>query len=141
MDAFAVEMGWKRSGKYYYYQKPGHQYLENKGKQIFVLTSRRTSSAAEAMTDALKNMENVVTIGVNTGGVLINMANYNMAMPYSGLFLQFGESLQYFDSSYFKEAYGIEPDIYLTGKNLEGRLEKFFELYVKNVSQPGVAGL
>lgn len=131
MDDFAKSYGLKRNGKYYYCQNPKHQYLENGDKQIFVLTSRMTSSAAEAMTDALKNIENVVTIGTNTGGVLINMANYSMAMPYSGLLLQFGACLQYFDSSYFKESYGMEPDIYLTGKNLNKRLEKFFKIYVK----------
>ncbi len=130
MDEFAVSDGLKRSGKHYYFKKPKHQYLKNGDKQIFVLTSRMTSSAAEAMTDALKNIENVVTIGTNTGGVLVNMANYSMAMPYSGLLLQFGSCLQYFDLSYFKESYGIEPDIYLTGNNLNKRLEQFFKIYI-----------
>lgn len=60
----------------------------------------------------------------------MNMANYSMAMPYSRLLLQFGESMQYFEGSYFQESYGIEPDVYLTGKNLDERLEKFFKLYV-----------
>ena len=85
------------------------------------------------MTDALKNIENTVTIGTNTGGVLINMANYSMAMPYSGLLLQFGTCLQNFDPSYFKESYGIEPDIYLTGKNLDQRLKKFFQTYISGL--------
>ena len=58
------------------------------------------------------------------------MANYNMAMPYSGLYLQFGECMQYFDPSYFRESYGMEPDLYLTGKNLQKRLKKFFKTYV-----------
>lgn len=126
-DTWARSQKLKREGKYYYTQYPGHQFLRNEGKQIFVLTSRMTSSAAEAMTDALKNVENVVTIGTNTGGVLANMANYSMAMPYSGLFLQFGECMQYFDKSYFREAYGMEPDIYITGKHIQERLDTFFE--------------
>ncbi len=130
MDEFAAQTGLKRRGKYYYCQYPGRQYLADEGRQIFVLTSRRTSSAAESMTDALKNLENVITIGTNTGGVLANMANYNMAMPYSGLYLQFGECMQYFDPSYFRESYGMEPDLYLTGKNLQKRLKKFFKTYV-----------
>ena len=133
MDVFAVQTGMKKDGKYYYSQYPGHQYLKNNGRHIFVLTSRHTSSAAESMTDALKNIENTVTIGTNTGGVLINMANYSMAMPYSGLLLQFGTCLQNFDPSYFKESYGIEPDIYLTGKNLDQRLKKFFQTYVSGL--------
>lgn len=134
MDAFADETGLEKSGKYYYRQYPGHQYLENGDRQIFVLTSAHTCSAAEAMTDALKNIENTVVIGTNTGGVLLNMANYSLAMPYSGLLLQFGEAMQYFDPSYFQESYGLEPDIYLTGKNLNKRLETFFELYVDGLN-------
>lgn len=129
-DSYWKQEGLQKSGKYYYTQYPKHQYLTNAGKKIFVLTSRQTSSAAEAMTDALKNIENVVTVGTNTGGVLINMANYQMAMPYSGLFLQFGECLQNFDSSYFREDYGMEPDIYLTGEHLKKRLKKFFRAFV-----------
>lgn len=128
-DEFCIEYGLEKSGKFYYCQTPDHQYLKNKTRQMFVLTSRRTSSAAEAMTDAVRNIENSVVIGTNTGGVLINMANYSMAMPYSGLYLQFGESMQYFDNDYFTESYGMEPDIYLTGKDLDKRLELFFETY------------
>ena len=129
-DKYFIKSGLKKDGKYYYLNYPNHQYLKNEGKKVFVLTSRRTSSSAEAMTDALRNIENTVVIGTNTGGVLINMANYQMAMPYSGLFLQFGECLQNFEPSYFKESYGMEPDIYLTGENLSERLKKFFEKYV-----------
>lgn len=131
MDLYMSGMGLKRSGNYYY-QYPTEQYLENDNHNIFVLTSRYTASAAEGYTDVLKNLENVVTIGTNTGGVLSNMANYFFAMPYSGLFIQFGECLIQFDSSYFKESYGMEPDIYLTGRDLDTRLKKFFEIYVEN---------
>lgn len=79
-DKYSLEVGLKKSGKYYYTLYPKQQYLENKGKTIFVLTCRQTCSAAEAMTDAVRNIENVVVIGINTGGVLLNMANYQMAM-------------------------------------------------------------
>ena len=56
MDDFAAQPGLKKRGKYYYDQYPSHQFLKNKNQQIFVLTSRLTSSAAEAMTDALRNL-------------------------------------------------------------------------------------
>lgn len=129
-DALMSGVGLVIAGDYYY-QYPKQQYLPNKDTNIFVLTSRRTGSAAEGFTDALKNLENVTTIGVNTGGVLTNMANYSLALPYSGLYFQFGEVLMNWDKNYFKEEYGLEPDIYLTGEHLEERLEKFFNLYVK----------
>lgn len=130
MDKLADSCGMEKSGKYYYCQYPKEQYLENKEHRIFVLTSRRTASSAEGFVDLVNNIENAVTIGTNTGGVFTNMANYSLAMPYSGLFLEFGECLMYYDVSYFRESYGIEPDIYLTGENLSDRLEKFFEIYM-----------
>ena len=130
MDKLAVQWGMEKSGKYYYCQYPEGQYLENKERRIFVLTSRRTASSAEGFVDLANNMENVVTIGTNTGGVFTNMANYSVAMPYSRLYLEFGECLMYYEPAYFRESYGMEPDIYLTGENLEDRLEKFFEIYV-----------
>lgn len=127
MDKLAARWGMEKKGKYYYYQYPEEQYLENAGRRIFVLVSRATASSAEGFVDLVNNMENTVTIGTNTGGVFTNMANYSMAMPYSRLYLEFGECLMYYDPSYFRESYGMEPDIYLTGKNLEKRLERFLK--------------
>lgn len=116
---------------YSYEQYPEHQYIENKDQNIFILASCATASAAGDFVDVSKNMENIVIIGTNTSGVYINMANYEIAMPYSRLRLEFSECLNYSDSNYFRESYGIEPDIYLTGKNLQKRLKSFFENYVE----------
>lgn len=121
-------LGLKKDGDAYL-QYPGKQFLQKDGPTLFVLTSRKTASAAEQMTDALKNLKNTVTIGVNTGGVLTNAANYTMAMPYSGLRLQFGECLYYWDSGYFQEGVGLEPDIYLTGDKTDERLALFLKRY------------
>lgn len=115
----------------YYQQYPKEQFLEN-NTNLFLLTSRQTASSAEAFTDALHNLENVITIGTNTGGVLTNGANYTFELPYSKLYMTFGECFFYWEKDYFKEGYGIEPDIYLTGENLEKRLEMFFDNYVEN---------
>ena len=113
----------------YYFSAPQKQFVKNKDTAIILLTSRNTQSAGEIFTDTIKNMENVLTIGTNTGGVMINAANYGIALPYSGMYFQFGECLNYWNPNYFKEGYGIEPDIYLTGENLEKRLQLFINHY------------
>lgn len=114
----------------YYISTPQKQFVKNKNSAIILLTSRNTQSAAEIFTDTIKNMENVLTVGTNTGGVMINAANYGYALPYSGMYFQFGECFNYWNPNYFKEGYGMEPDIYLTGINLEKRLELFINHYL-----------
>lgn len=114
----------------YYFSTPQKQFVKNKDTAIILLTSRNTQSAGEIFTDTMKNMENVLTVGTNTGGVMINAANYGIALPYSGMYFQFGECLNYWNPNYFKEGYGIEPDIYLTGENLEKRLQLFIKYYL-----------
>ena len=103
--------------------------MEQPDRVLFVLTARHTASAAEAFTDLMHNLQNVVTIGTNTGGVLTNGANYGISLPYSGLFFQFGECLFYWDPAYFQEGAGRTPDVYLTGDRLNERLELFLTRY------------
>lgn len=131
-DAMYTAAGFAASGGYYA-QYPSAQFVPNDGPVLFVLTSRGTASAAEGFTDVLHNLQNVVTIGTNTGGVLSNGANYGLTLPYSGLAFQFGECLFYWDPAYFREGYGIAPDLYLTGENLDQRLSRFLARYSPNV--------
>lgn len=127
-DAYFSETGLTIDGNYYV-GAPEPQFLEHPEQVLFVLTSRGTASAAEGFTDILHNLQNVVTIGANTGGVLTNGANYGIALPYSGLFFQFGECLFYWNPSYFSEGAGMAPDVYLTGDNLDERLNLFLARY------------
>lgn len=123
------DFGLSKDGDYYF-SAPSKQFIKNKDTAIILLTSRNTQSAGEIFTDTMKNMENVLTVGTNTGGVMINAANYGIALPYSGMYFQFGECLNYWNPNYFKEGYGIEPDVYLTGENLEKRLQLFINHYL-----------
>lgn len=127
-DDIMLEMGLTGEGNYYV-SRPEKQFEENNGATLFVLTSRYTASAAEAMTDAVRNIENAVIIGTNTSGVLINDANYGLGLPYSGLYMQFGEDFRYWNPDDFQEGYGLEPDIYLTGSHTAERFEKFLARY------------
>lgn len=128
-DAYFESSGLTADGNYYV-GIPSAQFVENNGPTLFVLTSRATQSAAENFTDVLHNLQNTVTIGSNTGGVLTNGANYGLKLPYSGLAFQFGECLFLWDKAYFEEGRGIAPDIYLTGDNLDTRLDAFLSRYV-----------
>ena len=127
-DAYHAAAGLVADGAYYT-GTPEPQFLENPGRVLFVLTSRATASAAESFTDLLHNLENTVTIGANTAGCLTGAANYALALPYSGLSLQFGECLFCWEPSYFREGAGLEPDVYLTGDALEQRLDWFLTRY------------
>lgn len=127
-DAYHAAGGLRVDGDYYV-GAPEPQFLEQPDRVLFVLTARHTASAAEAFTDLMHNLKNVVTIGANTGGVLTNGANYGISLPYSGLFFQFGECLFYWDPAYFQEGAGMTPDVYLTGDRLNERLELFLTRY------------
>lgn len=129
-DQLFTSMGLTISGDYYV-QYPEKQFVSNSGPILFLLTSPGTASAAEGFTDALHNLENAVTIGSNTGGVLTNNANYGMLLPYSSLAFQFGTCLYSWDAAYFREGVGMAPDLYLTGENLSGRLARFIARYVE----------
>lgn len=129
-DDFKISEGFNVDG-HYYVQLPEKQFIENSEPVLFALISGGTASAAEIFLDALHNIENTVSIGANTGGVLTNAANYGFELPMSGLYLQMGECLYYWDTDYFREGYGMEPDIYLTGENLQQRLNMFFDTYIK----------
>lgn len=128
-----AQMKMKEDGDYYILA-PEKQYLKN-DTVIFVLTSRKTGSAAEAMTDALRNLENVVIIGTNTDGVLINGANYRLEMPYSHLYLQLGEEFRNWNEGDFKEGYGLKPDLYLTGEDAAKNLELFLNQFTKELTK------
>lgn len=127
LDQSFAGMGLTPDGSYYT-GIPSAQFVPN-DRTLFVLTSRGTASAAELFTDVLHNLQNTVFIGSNTGGVLVNAANYGFKLPYSGLFAQFGECLNLWDKDYFEESRGMEPDLYLTGDNLDERLARFLERY------------
>lgn len=128
-DAYCLEDGMRIDGNYYV-STSEPQFIRNDGPLLLVLTSHRTSSAAEIFTDVLHNLSNVLTIGANTGGVLTNAANYGLQLPYSGLFFQFGECLFDWNPDYFSEGIGMAPDIYLTGEHLEERFAKFLQRYI-----------
>ena len=129
-DDIMKEMGLKADG-HYYIKKPKEQFMDNNDTMIFLRTGRYTASAAEYFTSSIKNLSNVITIGSNTGGVYLNGSNHAIALPFSNVYFQFGECLFYFDENFFRESYGMEPDIWLTGANEEQRFNLFLESYIE----------
>ena len=104
------------------------KHIEN-AQRLFLVTSRRSASCAEMMTDSCRAIENTVVIGADTFGCLSGDVTEILWLPVSGVPVSFGASLYQWDEDYFKEGRGFSPDLYLTGKDCEERLELFLEKY------------
>lgn len=129
-DARWSERGWDIAG-YYYEKYPVPQFVDQKGPFLIVRTSDRTCSAAELFTDMTRNLKNTLRIGAPTGGTITGDQTYfGMAMPWSKLSFTCGTQLFYWDEDYFSEGWGFAPDLYLTGDNVEKRLDLFIERYL-----------
>lgn len=130
MDAEWLKRGWDVNG-YYYEKYPVPQFVDQNGPFLIVRTSDRTCSAAELFTDMTRNLKNTLRIGAPTGGIITGDQTYfDMAMPWSKLSFTCGTILFYWDEDYFSEGWGFAPDLYLTGDNVEKRLDLFIERYL-----------
>ncbi|MCB6202191.1 S41 family peptidase [Extibacter muris] len=111
--------------------RPGKQKPKENAQRLFLVTSRRSASCAEMMTDSCRDIGNTVVIGANTFGCLSGDVTETLALPLSGVPVSFGASLYQWDEDYFKEGRGLAPDLYLTGEDCEERLELFLNQYAK----------
>ena len=124
------QMGQTEENGYNVIRQKKREPLEN-SQQLFLVTSRRSASCAEMMTDSCRGIEHTVVIGADTWGCLSGDVTEFVWMPASGIPLSFGPRLFQWDDSYFKEGRGLAPDIYLTGENCEERLELFLDKYAE----------
>lgn len=113
----------------YMQTQPEDQFLPSDCTRI-VRIGKTTFSAGEGLVDALTNVENTLIIGANTAGAFSGTNLITYQLPYSGLPLSFGQHLFHWNADYFREGYGLAPDIYLTGTNTDKRLELFIQRYL-----------
>lgn len=94
------------------------------------MARRLTFSAGEGLVHALTNVENTLIIGANTAGAFSGTNLSTFQLPYSGLPFSFGQHLICWNTDYFREGYGLAPDIYLTGTNTDKRLGLVIQRYL-----------
>jgi C-terminal processing protease CtpA/Prc len=91
---------------------PGHRYVAN---EVYVLTSERTFSVAEAFTDALKTQKRATVVGETTGGGANGGGPYRISDHFFA-----GMPMGHLDNPATKtnwEGKGIEPDIKVPEKD------------------------
>lgn len=90
---------------------------------LFVLVNSRTFSASEWMISALRNKDNVIFVGTNSGGGLMNDSAIKIALPNSKINIQLGCGLRfYYDETIFSEETGFSPDIWVRTDALQHTL-------------------
>lgn len=115
---------------YYYEHIPKSKEELNKNlNTIFVLTDKKTSSAAEFFVEHLKDFENIVVVGTNTHGTL-ESSNVELGyLPNSHIEFSYGNWLRLYDEKFFKEGEGIKPDIWVNGEDALELTLKLIENY------------
>lgn len=115
---------------YYYEHIPKSKKELNKNlNTIFVLTDKKTSSAAEFFVEHLKDFENIVVVGTNTHGTL-ESSNVELGyLPNSHIEFSYGNWLRLYDEKFFKEGEGIKPDIWVNGEDALELTLKLIENY------------
>lgn len=81
---------------------------------LFVLVDSRTFSAGEWLIAALRNKDNVIFVGTNSGGGLMSDNAIKIVLPNSKINIQCGSGLGfYYDDTVFTEEIGFSPDIWV----------------------------
>jgi len=89
---------------------------------IILLIDRFTSSAGEAFTSQILNMENTLVIGQNTSGTLLTSGALPLYLPNSGIPFNMGSSVFVHPESTWQEGVGYAPDVWVIGDALTAAL-------------------
>ncbi|TFD93626.1 S41 family peptidase [Jeotgalibacillus sp. R-1-5s-1] len=95
--------------------------------KLYILMNKNTVSAAEWMTEALMEYENVVLIGTPTAGAFTSDAGAPFYLPNSGVLINMPSTYSISPYSYQREAIGIEPDVWIHGTGALERTIKWAE--------------
>ena len=99
---------------------------------LVVLIDNNVASAGDLIVGHLREFENVIFVGANTGGALIAGGLIRSSLPNSGLDLRFGTSLSLRpDFSQF-EGVGFMPDLWVQPEESLQRALAFIERYGLN---------
>ncbi|NYB72848.1 hypothetical protein HZF24_01695 [Sedimentibacter hydroxybenzoicus DSM 7310] len=91
---------------------------------LFVLVDNYTFSAGEWLIAALRNKDNVIFVGTNSGGGLMSDSSINVVLPDSRINIQCGTGLGfYYDDTVFTEETGFSPDIWINDDVMQHTLD------------------
>lgn len=90
---------------------------------LFVLVDKYTFSAGEWLIAALRNKDNVIFVGTNSGGGLMSDSSIKVVLPNSRINIQCGSGLGfYYDDTVFTEETGFSPDIWVNDDAMNNTL-------------------
>ena len=90
---------------------------------LFVLVDNYTFSAGEWLIAALRNKDNVIFVGTNSGGGLMSDSSIKVVLPNSRINIQCGTGLGfYYDDTVFTEETGFSPDIWVNDDAMQHTL-------------------
>jgi len=102
----------------------GERRIIERDQILILLVDRHTSSAGEMFADMVFNIKNTLVIGQNTSGTLLtDLAYPELRLPYSGIQLGLGMSVNLYPEGHLPEGIGIRPDIWAVGNALTAALE------------------
>ena len=99
----------------------------NKDTLFIVLVDHNTMSSSENFVDYLRQTENVIVVGTNTGGLFMTGSIIDINLPYSKMPLRCGYNFNIEPDLSSIEAIGIQPDIWAPSVDSLDRVLKFIE--------------
>ena len=96
---------------------------------IIVLTDNNIGSAGDSFVGFLRQLENVLIVGTNTGGVLVTGNLGTAVLPYSRAAVHFGVSLNVRPNLSQFEGVGFAPDLWVPPNESLDRVLRFIERY------------
>lgn len=114
-------------GKGIYQRKNCNNSMVDNDQVLFVLMNGYSASAAEYLIDALHNVKNVIFVGTPSAGCLQSDNGNVLVLPNSNIKVAFGNSWSEYDSNYYQEFEGFQPDIWINSSNLEEVIVKFIK--------------
>jgi len=111
------------------FETPSRREIIPNDRLVIVLTCNSIGSAGDTFVGYMRQMENVLIVGVNTRGVLVTGNVAEVVLPYSRFSVHFGVSLNIRpDLSQF-EGVGFAPDLWVDPAESLDRVFRFIERY------------
>jgi len=101
--------------------------IENNDTPIFVIIDEGTTSAAEVLTQQLKQVNDVYIVGAPTAGAIHSSNALIWELPNSGISVSVPSVFSYNHDMNEKEAVGIEPDIWVHPRFAKARVISWIE--------------